>query len=376
MKRIIYLDYQASTPVAPEVLETLQESYRELYGNPSSLHGAGLEARAALERARRQIARYFDVSPRGVHFTSGATEANNLALQGIAAGRKSGHLVTVATEHASVLSPVARLVALGFEATVLPVDRNGAIDLRKLEDSLRPDTFLVSAMMVNNETGVLHPVEKIAEIARRRGVLFHCDATQGLPHRRVRPGVDGIDLMSVSGHKIYGPKGVGVLYVDPERVDRHPMGRLLYGGAQEQGLRAGTENVPAICGLAMAFRLLDASLERDAEEALEKRHAFFEGVRGLPFSATAGEAPGVPAILNGRFAGVLATSLMRDLDHLQFSSGSACSSSAPSHVLTAMGLTAEEVRRSFRIGFGRFASRDDVRGAAEDIAGYVKHVLE
>jgi len=375
-KNPVYLDYQASTPVAPEVLATLTESYKNLYGNPSSLHRTGLEAKAALDKSRRQIARFFEVKPQCLYFTSGATEANNLAIQGLASSQKGGHVLTISTEHKSVLAPIEHLVKKGIEATLLPVDREGRVDLALLEASIRPDTFLISAMMVNNETGTVHPIEKIAEIARRRGVLFHCDATQGAPNLRIRPRELGIDLMSFSGHKIYGPKGSGLLYVDTDRVERNQIAGLLLGGSQEQGMRGGTENVPAICGLATAFRVLEESLEQDRKEAVEKKKSFLEALAPISFQLNGSNEFCVPSVLNISLDGINAGDLMRDLDHLHFSSGSACSGSAPSHVLTAMGVPSARVKESFRVGFGRFTSVTSVRQAAEEIVGYVKSVLK
>jgi len=373
MKHPIYLDYQASTPVAPEVLATLADGYKNLYGNPSSLHRAGLEAKAALDKSRRQIARFFDVSPDCLYFTSGATEANNLVIQGLAAGRSGGHILTVSTEHKSVLAPIEHLVGKGFEATFLPVDGDGMLDLALLEASLRPDTFLISIMMVNNETGVIHPIAKIAEIARKHGILFHCDATQAVTTLNIKPRELGIDLMSLSGHKIYGPKGVGLLYVDTERVGRK-LGRLTHGGSQENGLRGGTENLPAICGLATAFQVLEASRERDREEAIEKKKAFLEALAPVTFRLNGSAEHCVPTAVNISLEGVKAGTLMRELDHLHFSSGSACSGSAPSHVLTAMGVPSERIQESFRVGFGRFTSVALARQAAEEIVGFVKNV--
>lgn len=374
-KPTIYLDDAASTPVAPQVLDTLTNAYRDLFGNPSSLHGAGVAARGELERCRRGIANYFEVSSREIHFTSGGTESNNLAITGVARSRRAGHILTVATEHASVLYPIQSLVAEGFEVSVLPVQPDGTLDLQLLEKSIRPDTFLVSIMMVNNETGVIHPIREIGKIAREKGLIFHCDATQGIRTLRFKPKELGIHLMSASGHKIHGPKGVGLLYVDQTLAqNQRALLPLQRGGPQEQGLRAGTENVPAVCALAEAFQLLNDSLEMDHAEAVEKRAAFIEGLSGIECSMNAAFDKSVPSIVNVRIFGVEAISVMRNLDHIHVSAGSACSGAAPSHVLKAMGRTSKEISQSIRFSFGRGTSRNEVRQAAADIVEFVKNV--
>lgn len=365
MQKFINLDYQSTTPPEPLVIKEVLHHLEEVWANPAGRHGAALQAEASVEAARRRAARYFGVTPGEVVFTAGATESNNLAIKGVAHARGRGHLITAATEHKSVLRCIDRLRSEGFETTVLPVRVDGSIDLDHLADSLRPDTLMGSFMLVNNETGVIHPVGEISRILHARGALLHTDATQGLPNMRVDPRRLGIDLLSASGHKVYGPKGVGLLLIDHGAVPAGAVVPEMDGGGQESGVRSGTLNVPAIAGLGVAIEILDRCLERDIRENREKRLAFLASLpAALGFRLNGTNDP-APAILSLTLKGVETTEVMGRLDHLMISAGSACSSAGPpSHVLAAIGHTPEQARCTLRVGFGRFTSLAEVVEAA------------
>ena len=371
MSATSYLDYQATTPIEPDVLAEMMDCYKATYANPSGRHGAALRAESRLESARRRIAGVLEVPPRSMVFTSGATEANNLAIKGIARARGSGHLLTAETEHKSVLRCFERLAGEGYECTVLGVRHDGAIDLDQLRQSIRPDTIMASFMLVNNEIGTVHPIGAIAQILHQRNVLLHCDATQGLPNLRVRPRELGIDLLSLSGHKIYGPKGVGLFYLNHDAVSFQSFCPEMDGGGQEYGTRSGTLNVPAACGLARAFELLDANLEQDVRENRLKRSGFLAALPpGLAARVNGSTTDFAPANLSLTLPGIDASRVMSELDHLQISAGAACSSSArgPSHVLKAIGLSDAEAQCTIRVGFGRFTWLEEVELAAQSFA--------
>lgn len=370
----IYLDNQATTRVDPRVLEAMWPWFGEHYGNAASRqHAFGWDAEAAVDAARRSLAAGIGAQPREIVFTSGATEANNLALLGVAraqAGR-SRHLITCATEHPSVLEPLRQLEQEGCALTVLGVDRSGRVDLDQLAAALRPDTLLVSVMHANNEVGTLQPVAEIGALCRSRGVLFHCDATQSLGKEPVAVGALQCDLLSGSAHKFYGPKGVGFLYL--RRAGAHfPLAPLQHGGGHERGWRSGTLNVPGIVGLARAFELglaegaaeqariraLRDRLQQRLVEALDGVH-----VHGHPRARLAGN-------LSLSLEYVDAAQLLPLLPDLALSTGSACTSASlrPSHVLAALGVPAELARGALRISLGRFNTAAEIDLAAERLA--------
>jgi cysteine desulfurase len=350
----IYLDNSATTPVAPEVLDAMMPFFGVRYGNASSLHAFGRDARRAVDESREQLANALGAAPGEIVFTSGATEADNLAVFGaaFAEGRSGGHVVTTAVEHHAVLHSVQALAKRGFDVTVLEVDETGAVSPQQLSKALRPDTFLVSVMAGNNEIGTLEPIDEIGRICRERGILFHTDAVQAFG--KVDLPLASVDLLSASAHKLHGPKGVGLLYVR-KGIRLAP---LLYGGGHERGRRSGTENVAGIVGFAAAAAL--AVRERDA--VTERMRGFqkrlIAAVEEIPGTRLNGDPiHSLPHISNFSFQGIEGESLVMKLDEVGIaaSTGSACSSPnlEPSHVLVAIGVPLSMAHGSLRISSGR-----------------------
>ena len=352
----IYLDHNATTPVRPEVVEVMDRVLREVFGNPSSVHAEGVRAREELETARARCAALVGAAPEEVIFTAGATEANHLALLGIAGrpDRPGRHLVSTCAEHPSVEAPLARLEGEGFEVTRLPVDRRGLVDPAELEAALRPDTALVSILWANNETGVIQPMEVLAGIVRDRGIPLHVDATQALGKIPVDLERVPADLLSASAHKLGGPKGTGML-VRRRGVRLEP---LLRGGGQERGLRGGTENVAGAAGFGLACELAARELEERGRRYAALRDRLWEGLRrAVPDARWNGApAPVLPNTLNVCFPGASGELLLQalDLEGVAASAGAACHSGAvePSAVLLAMGLAPEEAACSLRLSVG------------------------
>ncbi len=382
MTKPIYLDYHATTPVDPRVLEAMLPFFGPKFGNAASgTHSFGWEAEAAVEIARKRIADLAGASPREIVFTSGATESDNLALKGVmaASGAAHGHMVTVATEHKAVLDTATSLEAAGSRLTVLRPAADGLVDLEQLRDAIGPETVLVSVMYANNEIGVIQPVREIGAICREKNVLFHCDAVQAFGKIPVNVDRDHIDLMSVSAHKMYGPKGVGALYVRRQ----NPRVRLkaqMDGGGHEGGMRSGTLNVPGIVGFGEAcalaagemteecarLRVLRDRLQRRLEEGLDGLH-----VNGSMEQRLAGN-------LNVSFEQVDGDALLVALPDLAVSTGSACNShgGGGSHVLEAIGLPAELVQSATRFGLGRFTTEEEVDYAAGRVVEVVRRLRE
>jgi cysteine desulfurase len=376
MDEPIYLDYQATTPLDPRVLDAMLPFFTVRFGNPSSVHAFGLAAADAVESARAQVARGINADPREVVFTSGATEANNLALKGLAAaGKKRRRLVTLATEHAAVLKPAAALASAGFDVTVLPVDELGMPDLDQLAAVVDDQTLVVSVAAANSEIGALLPLETIAEIVHRCGALLHTDAAQAVGKLPV--DVDGlaVDLLSISGHKLYGPKGIGALYIRREHQPKlHP---LLDGGEHERGLRSGTLNVPAIVGFGAAVELAVEELPQEAPRIEELRDRLLQQLQcELDGVAINGPHNRLPGNLNVRFFGVHGEALIANCPSLAFSAGSACSAGVPdpSHVLLALGLDHDAASECVRISLGRPTTEHEVDVAVESLVAAVTRV--
>jgi cysteine desulfurase len=389
----VYMDNHSTTRVDPRVVEAMLPFFVDTYGNAgSTTHVFGWEARDAVQRSRQEIAAAIGAEPREIVFTSGATESNNLAIRGVA-DRYSGktkHVITVATEHRAVLDPVNRLARRGFRVTILPVRQNGQpdagmVELDRLEDEIRDDTILVSVMLANNEIGVIQPMAEIAQICRRHGVLLHSDATQAVGKIPVDVGSLGVDLMSFSAHKIYGPRGIGALYVK-RRTRLVPQ---IDGGGQEHGLRSGTLNAPGIVGFAAAASICGQELEAESARLAALRNRLFTGLSeritetSLNGPSWEGECHSgrlvrLPGNLNMAFGYVEGESLMLNIPGLAVSSGSACTSATPepSHVLRALGLSESQARSSLRFGLGRFNTTEDVEFAIEAIAGTVRRLRE
>lgn len=356
----IYLDYQATTPVDPAVAAAMQPYLLERFGNPHSQHRFGWEAEAAVEAARGHIATLINAPPETMIFTSGATEASNLALKGVltAPGQQRRRIVTVATEHSCVLDTAEYLRELGGELTLLGVDGDGLLRLDEAERAIGPDVAIVSVMAVNNEIGVIQPVAEVAALARRAGAAMHCDAAQAFGKLPLDVEALGVDLLSISGHKIYGPKGVGMLYVRPGTR----LAPQMHGGGQEgNGLRSGTL-APMLCvGLGKAAEIAEEQIgtdRRHADALWERAIAELE----MPYRINGSVSARWRGNLNISFAGVDGARLLADLRGLAVSAGAACASAKgkPSHVLAALGLADPLAKASLRIGWGRFTTADDI----------------
>ena len=375
--RRVYLDHNATTPVDPEVVEAMLPLLREAWGNPSSIHGQGNAARAAVEAARRRLAQVLNCTARRVVFTGSGTEADNLAIQGVAFARRAEgrHLITSTVEHPAVLATFRALAAQGFEVTLLPVDSEGLVDPRALEEALRPDTVLVSVMAANNEVGTLQPVAELARLAHARGALFHTDAVQALGKIPLDVEELGVDLLAVSAHKVHGPKGVGALFVRRGV----PLAPLLHGGGQERGRRPGTENVPGLVGFGKACELAQRRLNLgEMARVAGLRDRLEVGIRRLlPEARTNGcRERRLPNTFNLTLPGIRGESLVLLLDRrgISFSSGSACKSGnpEPSHALLAMGLSAEQAHCAVRFSLGAGNGEEEVDYALEALAATLR----
>ncbi len=371
-RRPVYLDNQATTPCDPRVLAAMLPWFTERFGNPHSAeHAMGRDAEAAVEAARAQVARLIGAEPREVVFTSGATEANNIAIKGAARhaaamGDPRRRVIGVATEHKCVLEALSDLGREGFEPVLLPVRADGLLDPGALARALAVPTLLVSVMAVNNETGVVQDVAALAAVARAHGALFHTDAAQAAGKLALDVGAMGIDLLSLSAHKAYGPKGVGALYV--RRRPRVRLAPLFSGGGQERGLRSGTLPTPLVVGMGVACELAGREMAADSARIAGLRDRLAARLRqAVPGLAMHGSATArVAGNLNVTFPATRAADLMRRAPGLCVSTGSACSSAEiePSYVLRAMGLDADAAARTLRIGIGRFTSASDIDYAA------------
>lgn len=358
--RKVYLDHNATTPIHPDVLREMEGSLRFIFGNPSTLYKPGKEAREKLNEARARVATLIGVHPEEVIFTSGGTEANNLALFGIAKNhrKKGGHIISTRIEHDSVLNACSALDKEGFEITYLPVDSTGMIDPQDLEDAIRPDTILISIMHSNNEVGTIQPIKEMVDIAREKDVLFHTDAVQSIGKIDLNVQELGVDLLSIASHKIYGPKGVGALYIKRD-VAVQP---ILYGGHQEKGLRAGTENIPGIVGFGKACEIVAREREGDRLKGLRDR--LYNALKGKIDRIRLNGHPTqrLPNTLNISVESVEGEGIILELDRLGIYAGvgSACATRETSHVLTAMGVPIEIARGALRFSLGRDNREEDI----------------
>ena len=379
MRPPIYLDYNATTPVDDGVLEAMLPFFREHYGNPSSEHALGWTADEAVKKAREQTARLIGATPRTMVFTSGATEAISLAVRGAGGiyGGRRHRIVTVQTEHKAMLVTGEAMEREGYEVVYLPVDGDGLVDLDALAAALDDKTLLVSVMWANNETGVIQPIREIAALAHEVGAVMMTDATQAVGRVPISVNHDGVDLLALSGHKLYGPKGVGALYVR-QRGPRVRLQPQITGGDAEGGMRSGTPNVPGVVGLGAAAWLARRVLARDAERlgALRDRFeaAVVEAVPGAHVNAAG--APRLPNTSSIRFEGVRTGQLLPVLRDVAASTGAACQSrtGTPSHVLLAMGLTPEQSFSTVRFSLGRPTTAEEVEAAVGHVAEAVHAV--
>ncbi|MDY4474538.1 cysteine desulfurase family protein [Mitsuokella sp.] len=357
----VYLDYAATTPTDERVLAAMLPYFTQHFGNPSSLYSFGRETRRAVALARRQVAELLGASPEEIFFTSGGSESDNWLIKGVAAARGRGHIVTTAVEHHAVLRACASLPTDRFSVTYLPVDAKGRVAPEDVEAALRPDTILVSIMMANNEVGTIEPIAAIGAICRQQGILFHTDAVQAAGHLPIDVQQLQVDALSLSGHKLYGPKGIGALYLRRGLA----VSPLICGGEQERSQRAGTENVPGIVGLGRAAGLAQQEMPAETERLLSLRTRLLQGVQVIPGVRLNGDAQQrLPGNVNLAISGVDQETLLIRLDLMGFavSAGSACSAGSlePSHVLLAMGQSPDEARSALRITLGRFTTEADV----------------
>lgn len=377
----MYLDAQATTPMDPRVLDEMLPYFGVKFGNPHSrTHFFGWEAEAAVEKARAQVAHLIGADPKEIIFTSGATESNNIAVKGVARfyKEKKKHVVTTQTEHKCVLDSCRALEAEGFSITYLPVQQNGIVDLKDLEKALTPHTSLVSVMTVNNEIGVKQPVAEIGKICRNHKVFFHTDAAQAVGKIPLDVNKMNIDLMSISGHKLYGPKGIGAIYV--RRRPRVRVEPIQSGGGQERGIRSGTVPTPLVVGLGKACELCEHEMEADTKkiEQLSKRLIDKINAELTHVIRNGDPVETYPGCVNLSFAFVEGESLLMALKDVALSSGSACTSASlePSYVLRAIGTDEDLAHSSIRFGIGRFTTEEEVDYTAERVIKHVKRLRE
>ncbi len=397
MQLPIYLDYHATTPVDPRVLEAMTPYFTRVFGNPASRgHVFGWEAEAAVDAARDQVARAMNASAKEIVFTSGATESDNLAILGVARlfKEKGGHVITAPTEHSAVLDACGELEREGFAVTYLKPERTGEIPPERVREAITDKTVLVSLMVANNEIGTIQRITEIGAICREKGVYFHTDAVQGFGKIPFDVEAMNVDLASISGHKIYGPKGVGALYVRA-RNPRVRLEPIVFGGGHERGMRSGTLNVPGIVGLGKAAELAVEELPAEAPRLRRLRARLHDAIvsrvtdvtlNGPPLPAIGADgalAPGalerrLPGNLNLSFAGVEGEALLVSMKDVAVSSGSACTSASlePSHVLTAIGVPPELAHASIRFGVGRWTTEEEVDYAADSAVTAVSRLRE
>lgn len=378
----IYLDYQSTTPVDPRVLEVMLPYLTDVFGNPASkTHRHGHDALSAIENSRKQIAKVIKAKPQEIVFTSGATEAINMAIKGIAFANigKGGHFITVATEHKAVLDCHTWLESNGFEVTVLPVDTLGMLDPSHVAQAIKPNTLLVSVMIANNEIGVIQPVSEIGKICREHEVYFFTDATQAFGKVPLDVNTDSIDMLCASAHKIYGPKGVGMLYVrrSNPRVKLEP---IIHGGGHEAGLRSGTLATHQIVGLGESAILANNQIQTSSIKTSKLLNLFCDILNSEigDISYNGDQSHKIPGVVNFTIDSVNAEALIASVSHIiSISSGSACTSREviPSHVLRAIGLSESSARESIRLSFGRFSEEMHASIAAKEIARSAKRLL-
>ena len=381
LKLPVYMDYQATTPMDPRVLDTMLPYFTEKFGNPHSRsHSYGWEAEEAVEHARGHVAHLIGASAKEIVFTSGATESNNLAIKGVARfyKEKRNHIITVTTEHKCVLDTCRHLEQEGFDITYLPVQKNGLINLQELKNAITDKTVLVSVMAVNNEIGVIQPLKEIGKITREHGIFFHTDAAQAFGKIPLNVDEMNIDLMSISGHKIYGPKGIGALYV--RRRPRIRIQPIINGGGQERGMRSGTLAPPLIVGLGKAAEIAQKEMSKDAEHVRRLADRFMKEIYdAIPDVYLNGDREQRwPGNINLSFAYVEGESMIMAIKDLAVSSGSACTSASlePSYVLRAIGVGEDLAHTSIRFGIGRFTTEAEIDYAIKTVKNSINRLRD
>lgn len=357
-----YLDNAATTFTFPEVSKLMVKVMEEDYGNPSSMHRKGFEAEQYVKHAKEQIAKELKIEPKEILFTSGGTESNNMALIGAAFAnqRKGKHIITTCIEHAAVYQPLIFLEEQGFDVTYLPVDQNGLVKISALEEAITDDTILISVMFVNNEIGAVQPIEEIGALIKKKkpDILFHVDAIQGFGKFRIYPKRLGIDLLSISGHKIHGPKGSGILFIR----DKTKINPIIFGGGQQKGMRSGTENVPGIAGIGLAAQMIYENHEERMEQLLGLKNRLIAGISDI--ENTKNHSGLAPHIVSVSFLGVRSEVLLHALEEKEIyvSAGSACSSNHPavSGTLKAIGLSKTEYESTLRFSFSVFTTEEEI----------------
>jgi len=382
LKLPIYMDNNSTTRTDPRVVEAMIPFFTEKYGNSASRnHSYGWDAEEAVDSAREQVASIINASSKEIIFTSGATEANNLAIKGVASmyRKKGNHFISTITEHKAIIDPLKRIERDGCKVTFLNVDKNGMISLQELEQAITNETVLVTLMAGNNEIGTLHPLKEIGKICKAKGVLFHTDATQAIGKIPVDVEEMGIDLLSLSGHKMYGPKGIGALYV--RRKDpRVRLDAMMDGGGHERGMRSGTLPVPMIVGLGMAAEIARKEMSAESQRLLQLRNRLHAGITSKLEDVYLNGHPEfrLPGNLNLSFAFVEGEGLMMGIKDIAVSSGSACTSASlePSYVLKALGLGDELAHSSIRFGLGRFTTEEEIDFVIQDVVRAVNHLRD
>lgn len=379
-KRFVYADNAATTKVSKPVLDVMMPYFTEEYGNASSIYALGRSAKKALETARETVAKAIGAETSEIYFTSCGSESDNWAIRSVCerlAAKGKKHIVTSVFEHHAVLHTCQALEKLGFEVTYLPVYENGIVKTEDVKNAIREDTALVTIMYANNEIGTIQPIEEIAAVCREKGVLFHTDAVQAMGHVKIDVHAQGIDMLSLSGHKIHAQKGIGALYMRKGI----PVTNLIFGGAQERNRRAGTENLPAIAGFAKAMEIASTDIEKRAEKTAKQRDRLIEGILKLPRTRLNGDpVKRLPGTVNISIEGVEGESLllMLDLNGICASSGSACTSGSldPSHVLLALGLKHEVAHGSLRLSIGDETTDEDIDYILEVVPKVVKRLRD
>lgn len=371
---MIYFDNSATTKISDKVLEEMTDTYKNFWGNPSSIHTVGQRSKEILELNRYLVASTFNVSPEKIIFTSGGTESDNFALLGTALKHKKGHIISTQMEHPAILNTLKLLENLGYDITLIAPDKDGIVSPREIEKNLRDDTFLISVMHVNNEVGTIQPIEEIGELSQKNNILFHTDAVQGLPWMEYNLSKMSVDLVTFSSHKIHGPKGIGLLYIK----DREKIRRIINGGAQELELRSGTESVPLVAGFSCALRENIYSLEKRRDYVsnlkLTLEDKIVNEIEGV--SVHGENVKRVPGISNFSIKGVKSRDLqiLLSLRDICVSGGSACSAGSvePSHVITSMGLSEEEAESSIRVSLSHLNTTDEIEIFTETLKELVE----